>query len=84
MSEQRHRLVITSPTGLPQDATFTIDGQPIAGLCEMDIRIRPDELITVTMKLEPSHLTVDAALIERVLVSPTEERADTSRIGESS
>jgi hypothetical protein len=66
-----HHIVISSPTGLPDDASVTIDGNRVEGLYEVGLSMRSDAFAEVRLTLIAS-VEADVQMVERVFEAPKE------------
>jgi hypothetical protein len=70
-----HHVVIKSPTGIPDDASVTIDGNQIKGLVEVGFSIRADSMAEIRLTLIGGIEADMEQMVERVLESPPKEPA---------
>ncbi len=77
---EKHRIQIISPTGLPNESKFLLDGKEMDDVCALRITVDPNEFIAVVTTVQPQSLALDVGgLIERTFV--TENQAQKA-IGE--
>lgn len=66
-----NHVVISSPTGLPDDTVVTIDGNKMEHLTKVGLFLRPDSFTEVHLTMLAS-VEAEFRLVERVFEAPKE------------
>lgn len=67
-----HTVTVTNKTGYPTDTEVIIDGKklPLSHLMDVDINIRPDEIVVASVRLKVDNLEILGNLHEPKNTNP--------------